>query len=137
MTRTDFRGRVNWLLWYSSTTATRMWFGVTSILFGVFMHYSSIVDPDHDEYSIMLLLAHENVWCAGFIVHGLALLYGVVTKQYNKLLLLLEGVLGAALWITAAVAMAEAQGSLGASAAGALISAWICVRYPTHAEFKK
>lgn len=137
MTLHDLGGRLSWLLFKSQTSSTRMWFGLASIFFGVFMYLSDTVHNPDSEYVLMLQIAPDWLWASGFLVHGVALLYGVITRRYSTILLLVEGVLGVALWTAASIAMSVSQGAVGASAAGALIAAWICIRYPTHAEFKQ
>lgn len=121
----------------SETLAVRFWFGLASIGFGIFMAFANpVLEIDSHEYIYMLLLAPRDVWGALFVLHGIALLYGVITARFSNILLLLEGVLGCALWAVSAVAMTLSQGSPGPAIAGGAISVWLLTRYPTHWEYE-
>ncbi len=125
--------RLKWVLKCSQTVATRFWFSLTSLGFGYFMLNSQIA---FSEYALMLKIASPEIWCMLFTIHGLAMLYGVSQNLHNKILLLLEGILGIIIWTTAGIAVTIAQGALGAIIAGTLISFWLLVRYPTNEEYK-
>ena len=129
---TDIFGRLRWLIRYSQTSAVRFWFSFASLGMASFLLCSPLVALPGNEYYIMLSLVKQEVWALIFALNGLALLYGVVSRQYNIVLLWLEGVLGMAAWTAAAACMTIAQGAPGASICGAAIAAWICYRYPTH-----
>ena len=133
---TYVRGRISWLVKRSQTSATRGLFGLASFLFGVFMFFSTSVHSVGSEYRIMLHLTQgsSDIWGFMFVTHGTALIYGVITQEYNDFMLWIEGILGAGIWIVAAGAMTMAQGAPGAAIAGAVIALWICYRYPTHSE---
>ena len=126
--------RIRWVLLYSQTSATRMWFGLTSIGFGSFMLFSPTVHSRLSEYNLMLQIMPDQIWGALFVLHGLALWYGLLMRTFNKLLLILEGLVGIAVWAGAGIAVSIAQGAPGAVLAGTLISFWLLVRYPTHRE---
>jgi hypothetical protein len=130
----DVSGRLNWLLFRSQTSATRMWFALCSIGFSSFMFFSGSAYHSEDEYVLMIQMAPDWMWSLAFLTHGLSLLYGVIFRVYNNFLLTLEGVLGVLIWSATSIAMSLAQGAIGATTAGALIAAWICVRYPCKVE---
>ena len=83
----------------------------------------------------MMQLAPGWFWGWGYLLHGVAMWYGVFTRKYNIVLLFLEGVLGVTLWVAMAAAIYIGQGSLGGTAAGSAIALWLLVRYPTHHEY--
>lgn len=128
-------GRLVWLFFYSQTSATRFWFSLASIGFGVFMFRSPYIHNPSSEYGLMLEIMPQGVWGFLFILHGASLMYGVLTRKFNVVLLIAEGVLGSALWVTACTSMTLMQGSLGPSFAGAAMACWIAYRYPTHTKF--
>ncbi len=124
-----------WVLIYSQTTAVRYWFAFASIGFACFICHSNTINNDAPEHLLMLSVARYEMWVVAFTIHGLALLYGVLTRTFNKKLLLLEGVLGIALWAVAAASVIFATGSFGGPVAGAMVQFWILTRYPTHWEY--
>ena len=64
--------------------------------------------PNHvfeqDIYSIMAVIAREEVWGLLFLVHGIAALYSLFNGTRNKVTLLFDGFLGTILWSTSTVA---------------------------------
>lgn len=129
-----FRNRMDYILFKDQSTTTRLWFGLSSFLFGWFFFLSETVHSGLSEYALMLQLAPDWVWALGFWIHGSALMYGAYTNVYSKTQLMLEGTLGVVVWVGSAYAVTVTQGALGAHFAGALIAFWIYVRYPTHWE---
>lgn len=129
---TEIRDRMYWLFRYSQTSAVRFFFGLASIGMASFMGFSTTVHNPDNEYVVMLGLMRDDVWALIFFLNGAALVYGVISRHYNLLLLWFEGILGMAAWIAAAFCMTIAQGTPGAAVCGALIASWICYRYPTH-----
>jgi ABC-type transport system involved in multi-copper enzyme maturation permease subunit len=127
--------RARWLALSSQTVACRFWFGFTSLGFGSFLIFSGAVHNPNSEYRYMIQLASDEVWAAGFVVYGIALLYGVFTRSFSKIQLYLEGVLGVAVWAGGGIAVSLAQGTPGAMSVGALLAFWLLVRYPTHWEY--
>lgn len=130
-----------WLtLWTSETTAVRLWFGTASIFFAIFIFESPIFISYEAEYHLMVQLSPYWIdarafWGILFIINGSALIYGVLFRAYSTKLLILEGLLGVALWGSSAVAVYHTQDSLGAHTIAAIIALWILARYPTHAEY--
>lgn len=84
----------------------------------------------------MLKLAPNWVWGLGFLIHGGSVIYGVATHSFNRLLVVLEGLLGTIVWTTSAVVVVVTQHTVGAHVVGALVAFWLLVRYPTHWEYK-
>ncbi len=130
------RRRAAWLTLYSETTAARFWFGLLSLGYASFLVFSEYAHHPGSSYVLMFKIAAEWVWATAFILNGLALLYGSFTRKYNTFLLLLEGVLGVAVWSAAAAATTIEQGAPGGTTVGALIALWVLVRYPTHHEWE-
>lgn len=98
------------------------------------MIFSPTVHNDLSEYKMMHAIAPPWIWGMGFIISGGAMLYGLLTSTYSKLLLLLEGTLGVAVWVGSAYAVVVTQHSPGAQVIGGFIALWIYARYPTHWE---
>jgi hypothetical protein len=128
--------RLRYIIWCSQTSAVRFWFGLTSIGFGSFFMFSATVHHPLSEYNLMLKLASDWVWALCFVLNGFSLLYGIVFATYNRLLVVLEGLLGTVVWVASASAVVITQQSIGAHVVGGLIAFWILIRYPTHKEFK-
>lgn len=127
--------RLKWLLLSSQTSAVRFWFGLTSVFNAGFYHFSWDQFHIDSEYELMFKIVPPDVWAGLFLLHGISLLYGVFTRQYNKGMLLLEGVLGVALWFACATAVTMVQTTPNVQIAGALVALWLLVRYPTHHEW--
>ena len=128
---TTCRGNIGHLLLSADTAPSRFWFAMVSIFAGV-NHIGSVSIAAG---VLMVELAPNWVWCLLFNLHGVALLYGVITHRFNKALLFFEGILGATLWIATAAATTFANGKPDAAVAGAIIAIWLLIRYPTHWEY--
>lgn len=119
------------LLVRADTVSVRFWFAIASISASL-NHYTA----NHGSVATaMAALAPHGVWLSLFLLHGCALLYGVLTHKFGKTLLFLEGILGTALWVAAAFAVIQTKGMPDATLAGALIALWLLIRYPTHWEY--
>lgn len=129
-----FRKRMEFILFVDQSTTTRLWFGIVTMLFGLFISFSHAVDNAHSEYTLMLQLAPSWLWAFAYFTNGAAYIYGAYTNEYSKLQLMLEGTLGVVVWVGSAYAVSVTQGVIGAHAGGALIAFWLYVRYPTHWE---
>lgn len=129
-----FIRRLDTILFIEQSTTTRLWFGLTTFMFGWFFVGADTVHSGLSEYALMLKLAPDWVWALGFWLNGLALLYGSFTNRWGKFQLFLEGVLGVVVWVGSAYAVTVTQGVLGAHSVGGAIAFWIYVRYPTHWE---
>lgn len=127
--------RLHWVLVLSQTGATRFWLGLASIGLSIFLYFSTTIHEPYSEYRLMILLAPDGLWALGFFIHGASLWYGVFTQTYNKLLLLLEGILGTVVWWACAITVSIAQQAPGAILSGACVALWLCIRYPTHWEY--
>lgn len=114
-----------------NTIVARFWLSVLGFFFAMDM----LADVGEPADLIMLLMAPSWCWATLFLVNSTALLYGVITKRYDTILLVLEGVLGTTLWFTAAIAHWYSQGAPDAVTAGALMATWLLIRYPTHWEY--
>ena len=123
--------RLRWLLLEAETAPTRLWLSLSGLL----MASDVLVSSGQPEYKSLVILMPGAVWAALFITHGVSLMYGVLTRKYNKVLLVLEGILGTALWSSSAVIMFFFQGGPDATLAGACAAFWLLIRYPTHWEY--
>lgn len=128
------RSRLAHILFVERSTNTRLFFGFATFMVGVFFLTSQTVHNEVSEYTLMLKLAPDWAWGACFCVNGTALMCGAYTNHYSKIQLFLEGVLGVVVWVGSAYAVLVTQHSVGAYLAGAVISFWIYIRYPTHWE---
>lgn len=126
--------RLDNILFVEQSTTTRLWFGLTTFMFGWFFVGAETVHNGLSEYALMLKLAPDWVWAVGFWINGASLIYGSFTSRWGKFQLFLEGVLGVVVWVGSAYAVTVTQGVLGAHSVGAAIAFWIYVRYPTHWE---
>lgn len=118
--------RLRYALLESETVAVRFFFGFVSLGYAFFLPHVA----DHFEYSVSLMLLPPSVWSAGFAISGAALIYGVITCNFNRFLFTLEGVLGAFMWVTLGITSSMSQGTVGATAFASVIALWIMVRYP-------
>jgi hypothetical protein len=114
-----------------NTIVARFWLATLSFFFAVDM----LIDIGEPSDILMQLMAPAWCWATLFFVNSAALLYGVITKRYDTFLLILEGILGTALWFCAAFAHWYSQGAPDAITAGALMATWLLIRYPTHWEY--
>lgn len=128
------------VLWTTETTAVRLWFGLVSIFFALFIFESPLFDYYNAEYHLMATISpywidSRHFWGILFATNGVALIYGVLFKVYSTKLLILEGLLGVAIWGSSAAAVYYAQGTIGAHTVAAMMALWLLARYPTHAEY--
>lgn len=118
--------RMRYVLLESETVAVRFFFGFVSLGYAIFIPHVQ----DHFEYKVSLMLFPSWMWAIGFALSGLALLYGVITCRYSRLLFTFEGVLGAFSWVALGITSSMSQGTVGATAFASVIALWIMVRYP-------
>lgn len=134
------RARLYSLYARSETTMTRVWFGFFSFMMSVYMYFdhidSEVYHNGIDVHYLMFSIASPTIWAAGFLLHSLSLFYGALTNKYNTLLLLSEAVLGVALWIGMAAAIAIMQHFPGPESIGGVLALWLLIRYPTHSEWE-
>ena len=121
------------LLIAGDTRMLRFWFGLTSIAFAAFISFGA---PSHWEYGIAFMVLPHYVWSALLLVSGAALVYGAVTCHFDRLMLVLEGFIGAATWSALSITTMIAQGTIGAVTIAALINLYLLLRYPTWAGEK-
>lgn len=117
------------LILTGETSLLRLWFSIWS--FG--WAFLAITDRNFIEmHKYTSQIAPIPVLAALFAIHATALLYGVVTRKFNTLLLFLEGVLGVFLWAGVGIAeIAQYHSFTPASLAG-FTALFLLIRYPTH-----
>lgn len=121
-------GSFAYLMLYGETRLLRFFFGISTLLFSLFMIAGA---PSQWEYSLTIRLLDPNVWACMFFISGLALIYGAVTCRYSKVSLLIESILSTASWTAVGITSMISQGTVGAIAAPILISLFLLIRYPT------
>lgn len=119
--------RLSYVFLKSETVAVRAFFGIMSLLYGIFIPQTE----GQFEYAVALQWFPAWLWSAAMVTNGLAIFVGVLTQRYNLVLLLLEGALGMAAWLTLGVATSISQGVPGPTFAAAFVAIWIFVRYPS------
>jgi len=120
--------RLVFALFNHDTVMVRFWFSIAAICAAL----DQAVDTIEAKDLIMQSLGPHLMWALLFAINASALMYGVITHKFNKVLLVAEGVLGAALWIAMAMAHIIVAGTCDVTAANALVAVWLLIRYPTH-----
>lgn len=118
--------RLRYILLESETVAVRAFFALISLGYAIFM----LSIDRHTEYTIALAIMPHWLWSIGFLVHGLAVWYGIMSQKHSLALLMLEGVLGAGIWITLGICTSASQGMPGPTLMASTIAVWQFVRYP-------
>ncbi len=118
--------RLRYVILESETVAVRAFFGLISIGYAIFM----LSIEGHTEYNIALAIFPNWLWAAGFLIHGISVWYGIVAQKANLALLILEGFLGAGIWIGLGICTSAAQGLPGPTLMASSIAIWQFVRYP-------
>ena len=77
---------------------SRMLIAMSSLTWGILLLIAGDLFEGRQIYTIMAEAANERVWMVLFIVHGLASLTALFMQRVNVAILLLDGVLGCALW---------------------------------------
>lgn len=126
--------RIKYLILCSQTLAVRFWMALAAIGYASVTLFVPSVGPD--EFHLMFKLASPEAWALLFLIHGIALLYGVLSRRYSTYQLILEPMLGLVLWGVSAVSHFMPQGAIGPVMVAATIHFWLLIRYPTHREFR-
>lgn len=120
------------LMLVGSTQMLRLWFGITACFFAIFItSESALTNP---EYALGFAIVPQVYWAIAFMVNGAVLIYGAITSKYSKIGLILEGILGTALWAAVGITVMISQGSLGAVTIATFLSVYLLIRYPTWHE---
>ena len=123
------RNRILAALLFGKTETLRIFFAACSFGWG----FWALTDPKFPvEHASTLAFVPLPQLGILFIVHAVAVWYGVNSERYNVVLLFIEGLLGAFLWIGVGVAEAKGQGTLGPTLFGGLTALFLLIRYPTH-----
>lgn len=126
-------GRLKYVLMESETVAVRWWMGLVSLGYAAFLPF---VDS-HFEYSVSLQLMPSWMWSTLFVITGVSLIQGVISRRYNLLGCAMEGVLSTITWVSLGITTSISQGIPGATMVASLIALWILVRYPTWVDHTK
>lgn len=118
--------RLRHLLLEESTGPLRFFFGWGSIGYALSMPQF----VDYPMYHIALEWLPAWLWSAAFAINGTALIVGALHNNPSRMMYLLEGILGATVWLTLGISTAMAQGMPGPTFFASFIAVWIFVRYP-------
>ncbi len=116
------------ILAHESTRALRLALGAGAVLFGMFLMLGAV---NHFEYAVTFSVMPAWAWGGLFVVHGVALVTGALSKQYSLGHLFFEGFLGSLLWLFVAITSMMSQGSPGAITICPIVCGWLVVRYPS------
>lgn len=130
------RRKLRFVFIFSQTSAVRFFFSLCSLWVSALLLGDDYREHIAGSIDLLLSLAPRYCWASAFFVHGSSVLYGVLLDRYSKILLMSEGVLGAALWTAAGVALSISQSSISGVIIASLVSVWLLVRYPTHQEWE-
>ena len=117
-----------WMLLLGETRQVRFWFSIVSFAFGIETFSPTFVEGN----PLLMLLASDEVWRLAFFVHATAVMYGVITKQYNRWLLILEGMLGTAIYVSLGLADILFWQHPSPTLFCSLVAMYLLIRYPTH-----
>lgn len=123
------RSKIIRLLLWGETALLRFWLSLCSFGYATWVAFDPNYASGHQE---AVSLASVNTQVVLFLVHGAAVLYGVVTGRYNTFLLLCEGLLGVFLWFGLGLAETVHQGTPGPMLVAGCIAFFLLIRYPTH-----
>ena len=127
----SFRSVLLHSLVWGDTKPTRFFLALLDFAFAAYM-WTHAAEDDMAQMIHAIPSSHPTaLWSLLFLTHGTALLIGL-RGRFNFFTLLLEGVLGIALWGIAALTNSIEQGLPGPTIVAFLMTAWILVRYPTH-----
>ena len=113
------------------TAVTRFWFSLCSLGCAIAIMF----DPNYAvSHPGTMQLASVNAQGLLFMLHFAAMFYGVITRRYSTVLLLLEGVLGVFIWFGFGLAEALHRGTPGPLVIGGILAFFLLLRYPTHYE---
>lgn len=121
-----FSNRLQQILLKDPTGNVRFFFGFLSIGYGLFMPQVE----GHYMYRLALQWINPFAWSAALLINGAALIWGAMTNRPSRIMYLLEGWLGAAVWLMLGLATSLSQGVPGPTMAASFVAGWILVRYP-------
>lgn len=116
------------LLATGDTRLLRFWFGVAALFAGIFF---LVGGRAVEEYKLTLIVLPHFVWSFLLTLNGLYLVYGAITKRFNRISLFMEGFLGSITWTTLAVTSMISHGSVGGITVAAFINIYLLLRYPS------
>lgn len=117
------------LLLTGETALLRLWFGIASLAFGIWISF----DPNFSEgHTVAIAMATLEAQIVMFFVHGCAMIYGAITSKFSRIQLFLECFLGIFLWVGLGLAEMVQQQAPGPMIAGGGIALFLLIRYPTH-----
>lgn len=119
--------RLREVLLESETVAVRLFLGAMALGYAAYMPSTDY----HPQYYFALQWVSPYIWSTAFFIHGAALIYGVMSKRYSFILLLLEGVLGSFTWVALGIATSISSGVPGPTLAASFVAGWVLVRYPS------
>lgn len=130
----SFRERSLWLLNRSQTSVVRLWFALASLGFASFFFFTPapMLDRTDLQYALAIMPCWAFFW--GFLIHGLTLIYGVLSRRFSTTLYWFEAVFGSVLWGLCSISTIIYNGYPDAILSGACIAWWIQYRYPSHTE---
>lgn len=123
----DLYARLREVFLESETVAVRFFLGMMALGYAIYMPATTY----HQHYALANQWIHPAIWSVFFLLHGSALMYGVITQRYSLFLMIVEGFLGAFVWLVLGIATSVAQGVPGPTLAAALVAGWVLVRYPS------
>jgi hypothetical protein len=126
--------RLGWLLNRSQTSVVRLWFSLASLGFASFFFFTpapALLETDL-YYALKIMPCWAYFW--GFLIHGLTLMYGVLSRRFSTILYWFEAVFGSVLWGLCSISTIIHNGYPDAILSGALIAWWIQYRYPSYSE---
>lgn len=126
------------LLLMGSTLEVRFFLCLFSL--GMAVDLAFDLHPCHETIVLFQLTpswAQPNFfWGFPFFLYAMMLFKGL-GGRYGIIPLLLEGILGWAIWTLVAVTYFVVESHPGPEVAGALAATWLLVRYPTHWEDRR
>ena len=117
-----------WMLLVGETRQVRFWFAIVSFMFGLETISTGFVEGN----PLLLALATDEIWRMAFFLHGVSVMYGVITKQYSKPLLLIEGVLGTAMYGALGIGDLLYFHTASPTIFCSVVAMYLLIRYPTH-----
>jgi hypothetical protein len=114
---------------FGDTENLRTFFALCSFGWGLWALTDANFAKDHASVISFVQLPQLGIL---FFIHCAGVLYGVNTGRYNVILLFIEGLLGAFLWVGVGIAEAIGQGTAGPTLFGGMCALFLLIRYPTH-----
>ena len=131
-TRRNIRRRLNYLLWCSDLEATRFTLAMAALMWALLLFWPGETFS-RPTYSLMGQMAPEWAWASLFGLQGTVMLYSLLTGWRNALVMVVDAVLGCALWSASCIAMLLSiyppPAAISAEIAAAFASWWVLVRF--------